>query len=477
MSGGIPSVAIVGGGFSGAAVAFHLARGGWPGRITVFEPRPVMGAGLAYSTNDPAHRINVPATRMSLLPDEQPDHFKGWLHGRPELADDPAATLADGRVFPTRALFGRYVAEQLAPFVRAGAIVHHRDTVVDARPDGDRWRLATLSGERDLADTLVLATSHPPPALPHALAGLTGHPGMIADPWQPDALGAIAPDASVLIVGTGLTMADVVATLNRRGHRGAILAISRRGQRSHGHAAPGIEPEGEFAKPPTGSAVALLRRVRSAVAEAARHGRSWHGVLDRVRTQGPVIWEALSPDQKASLVRHLRPYWDTHRFRIAPQTEEIIEQAQADGRLRIAAARMTGAGERAGRLHVDLLTRHGLIEQRTFDAIVNTTGPGHRDVVASSALLASLARQGIIRAGVLGLGLLVDADNRASGTADGCLRPFVTGPLARERVGELMGLPEVARHAIRVADDVKTLSRGRAAAPREGAGWIKPSIE
>lgn len=77
----------------GAAVAFHLARGGWDGPITVFEPRPLLGAGLAYSTMDPAHRINVPATRMSLLPDEWPEQFADWLHDRPELAADAPAPM------------------------------------------------------------------------------------------------------------------------------------------------------------------------------------------------------------------------------------------------------------------------------------------------------------------------------------------------------------------------------------------------
>ena len=66
-----PHVVIVGGGFSGAAVAIHLLRLAPVGvRVTLLEPREVPGAGVAYSTTEPSHRINVPAARMQLAGEE-----------------------------------------------------------------------------------------------------------------------------------------------------------------------------------------------------------------------------------------------------------------------------------------------------------------------------------------------------------------------------------------------------------------------
>ena len=89
---------------TGAAVAFHLATGHKADAvdITIFEPRAEIGRGLAYDTRDPVHRINVPATRMSILPGD-PEHFSRWMETTGSVADDEAAFRADGNVFPRRA--------------------------------------------------------------------------------------------------------------------------------------------------------------------------------------------------------------------------------------------------------------------------------------------------------------------------------------------------------------------------------------
>ena len=60
-----PHIVIIGGGFSGAAVAIELLRLAPNGvRVTLLEPRQSPGAGVAYSTAEPTHRINVPAARL-----------------------------------------------------------------------------------------------------------------------------------------------------------------------------------------------------------------------------------------------------------------------------------------------------------------------------------------------------------------------------------------------------------------------------
>lgn len=455
-----PVVAIIGGGFTGAACAYHLAGrlAGDAAAIVVFEPRSVLGGGLAYDTEERSHRINVPASRMTLVPDDG-DHFQRWLVRSGALIDDPEAVTADGHAFARRSAFGRYVADSLAPLVASGVIEHRRSRVraLTGAPSG-LWSIAAEDGSVLEADIVVLATTHPSPQPPSAVDRvLAGHAGYVPDATVPGALSGIGMEDRVLIVGTGLTAADVIATLDAGGHRGLITAVSRRGLRSRGHNLSAQEPFGEFLTPPARSARALLRRVRDSLAEAQTAGVSWHAVFDRLRGQGGDIWRALPVVERRRLVRFLRPYWDVHRFRIAPQLEAVIDRRLANGTLAFHAAAISGVNRSAdGGIVVDFRARHGREPfQLRLDSVVITTGPGHASVLSSQPFLASLAEAGDLQPDAVGLGIAVDAQSRAI-RADGSAAEtlYVAGPLARGAFGELMGLPQVTEHAVFVAENI-----------------------
>ncbi|MET3524795.1 FAD/NAD(P)-binding protein [Mesorhizobium abyssinicae] len=458
-------VVILGGGFTGAALAWQLGRQPAPPSIIVVEPRPILGGGLAYSSEEPSHRVNVPAARMNLAPDE-PEHFSRWLTHDGEAERDPDAVWRNGDIFPRRRVFGRYVAEQLAPHLGNGVIRHIQDHAQEVRRNGDGWIVAT-SGQPITADVVVLAMTHPSPDVPTALQPIADAHGFAADVYSGDALGSIAPEASVLIVGSGLTSADTVAELDRRGHRGRILAVSRHGLRSRGHPQVRGQPFGDFVSAPATTALALLERVRSTLAAADTDGVNWQSVFDQLRLQGPLLWSALGPHERTRLVRRLRVFWDVHRFRIAPQVEAVLERRRAEGTFDNIAASLVTSNDDGDRLAV-VLRRRGQRQFETmhFDAVINTTGPAHGKALRTNPALRSLADAGLIRIDRHGLGIETALDSRAAGPdgepLDGL---FVAGPLARGTFGELMGLPEVARHAQTVASQI------------EGQLGVQPAIE
>jgi len=240
------AVAIVGAGFSGTMVAAHLARRGIPSIL--IEPRDAAGQGTAFSTRDPAHLLNVPAGNMSAWP-ERPDDFSDRAGSR--------------ECFAERRLFGSYLREILGEALENGASVVP-DRAVAATREGSSWTLALEGGGRVEADALVLAIGNQLPA------GLPQSKGagdrLISDPWGPQARAAIEDSAAqnldILILGTGLTMVDVVLSLHSAGHQGRILALSRRGlaPRSHSHADPAPV---EYEDVPSGSARALTSWLRS----------------------------------------------------------------------------------------------------------------------------------------------------------------------------------------------------------------------
>lgn len=445
-------VVIVGGGFTGALTAWHLARRSPELQILVIEPRATLGAGLAYSTADQAHRINVPASRMTMRTDIRDDLHR-WIVAQ-GIALSEGSVTAEGALFPQRGIVAAYVAQALAPYLADGRIQHLRTRATGLSRHG-YFSITLDTGAIIEADQVVIATSHPPPALPINLVSLQGDPRLIADPSDTDAVAKAARTRRVMVLGTGLTSADVIASLNRQGFRGAILALSRRGQRSRGHAVGYPESDADFATGPSATALALLCRVRAAVAHDAKLGLPWQATLDNVRRDGAAIWAALPQVERARLVRRLRVWWDVHRFRIAPQVEAVLDHLITEDRLRIRAGRLRGIEADEAGLIVTWAPRGHTPRREVFDRVILTTGPAHDRIIPGSPVLASAEARGLLRTDTLGLGLDVTDGCRAVGATglpvDGL---WIAGPLARGHVGELMGIPEVTAHAELVASRV-----------------------
>lgn len=448
-----PVIAIIGGGFSGAAVAWHLHRAAPHGqRVIIIEPHDEIGRGLAYSTTDPVHRINVPAMRMNIDAEDE-THFTNWLATQNYAATDPATITVDERLYPTRHAFGSYVRDQIDSL--GDEITHLRTRATALAQRDERWRVTCANGEVVEADIAVLAVCHTPPDTPSSLTPLQTHPLFYADPWRTNALDAIRRSDKVLIVGTGLTMADTIATLDRLGHTGKIVAISRRGLRSRPHAGDIVDVYGDFLQPPSHTALDLLRRVRKTIHAAARDGQPWQTVINQAFRQGQDIWRTLHHEQRKRLLQHLRPFWDTHRFRIAPQVHEVLERRIAQGTLEIRAASVRAASEKDANINVELRPRHSKTwEHHAFDALILATGPAHGTVFDHDPLLAQMKAEGLARPDPLGLGIAVDDDGRAVGNASSGQPLYVAGPLARGTFGELMGISDLARYAKAIAGHI-----------------------
>jgi len=439
-----PSIAIIGGGVTGTALALHLADS-LPGcRLIIFEPRPLIGPGLAYSTADPAHRLNAPAQRMSLYPDD-PEHFSAWITATGACGDDTGAALADGRLFPRRAVFGAYAAAQIAPLLQSGRLIHHREAAKDLTWQHGAWTIC--SGESThRANIVILATGLPPPAIPSALAPVAAAANFVANPLRPGALVGISPKANVLILGTGLTMADIAASLDAAGHSGPIHAISRRGLPPRPHAGP-CAPCGDFSAPPV-SARALVAQIRVTVAAAVAGGKPWQSVFDALRQSAQPLWQALPAVEKSRLIRHARPFWESHRHRLPPATSAVLGRRLGDQSLTIAAASITASRCAGERIAVTIQPRGNTQPIETvFDAVILATGPG-RITDTQSGLIANLMKSGLIAVDDTGLGLTCNTHAL-----------FLAGPITRGAIGEITAVPELTRQAASLAQQIAAFAR------------------
>ena len=312
-------IAIVGGGYSGAVAALLLLRTYGPAlmaRVDIIEPRALLARGLAYGTSDPAHRVNAPAQSLSLFA-EDPAHFDTWLRREQPVPKDLDALTETGEFYVRRELFGRYVAQLLeeaaaeSPGLR---LRHVRARATGVCAGAKQFAVSLNDGERLEADILVLALGIPPPSLPAPLRGLAGDHRLVHDPLDGIVLSDFAGVERVLLVGSGLTMCDVVASLRSRGYVGSFTALSRHGLLPHARPPVAPQPVGDFVTAPSRTALALLQRVRTAAREHAALGGGWPDVTDAVRRQGMAIWAALPRVEQARFLRHLRPLWDVHRY-------------------------------------------------------------------------------------------------------------------------------------------------------------------
>jgi uncharacterized NAD(P)/FAD-binding protein YdhS len=439
---------IIGGGFTGVAAAIHaLASDTGPISIDVIEPSARLGRGSAYGTMDADHRINVPSDRMSLFSNDA-THYTRWLFENAWLPDAESAD-ALGRYYTPRRAFATYVEDVLAQTERRrspSTLCHHKTRALALTRVEEAFRVDLEDASVLYADRVAICTGHTPGAPCRISDTAIRNPRLIANPWVSGSLAGVDPSSSVLIVGTGLTMVDVVATLARREHRGPILAVSPRGllPREHGEFVDDLDPF-EHARPST--AVELLQLLRSAVRR--RGENDWQPIVDAFRRRLTRIWQALPPHERVRAVRRLLPFWEVHRFRIAPQGAAALARLRAQGRLAVQRARVIGLDEQSGSLVARLKLSGGPIAERAFDTVILCSGAprGLRD----NPLLDSLVRHGLAKLDDVQFGVEVDEISRLV-DAHGAVQPdlFALGPVTRGTFGEMTGAPDILRQIERI---------------------------
>jgi len=452
---------IVGGGFAGVLLALKLVQAGLEPRPTLIEMKPYAGPGLAYGAARPEHLLNVPVQRMEvgLSPS-----FLDWLADFP---DETAAAVAEAgdlaNAFVPRILFGLYLRERIEAALAEGRVRRLRAEVtrIDKSAATDnRYELTFADGRVFTAERVVLATGNLPPGGAHVAGedsqSLVDSPLYIPDPWSGDGLAGLDPEAPVLLIGTGLTMADIVLSLQAHGHRGAIHVLSRRGLLPLAHVAggawpafPGPEILGDRAAV---TPLRLTRRIRAEVRAAVAQNVPWQRVVDAVRPVAAQIWSDWTRAQRAQFLRHLRPFWDVHRHRLAPRIAARLQALIDSGRLIPLSGRLRRFAHRDGCLHIAYAVRRRReIRSLAVARVINCTGPRTDYDCVGAPLFADLRRQGLIHADRLGLGLdtsdarVIDIHGQASGSL------YAIGGLTRPAWWEVTAVPEIAAQVTRLA--------------------------
>ncbi|MDO7929773.1 FAD/NAD(P)-binding protein [Pseudomonas sp. KFB-139] len=452
----IADVLIIGGGLSGSMLAVQLLRQPGMRRILIVEPRTELGRGEAYSATEPGHTLNGNAARMSADPDN-PDDLTHWLTryladgGWPEAQQQSVPVPV---LFPPRGVFGLYVQQRLREAQAVGqaygsSVEHVHTEVVDLLSDESGVTVTLADGAELQARFAVLATGmYAAARTPQRQSSGLNAAGL--DPWNVETMRQLDPQATVLIIGSGLTMVDALVSLQQAGHRGPIKVFSRHGLLPHVRRQPPEWPDFLGQDHSIRSTRQLLRKVREQCELAIESGIDWQAPLDTVRANIGRLWNQATDRQRRQFVRHVRPWWESHHHRSPPPSAALLAELVHQGRLIIEAASLQGVQTQPSG-QVQIQVRHRGQSQSSLvsgDALINSTGIEYDWRRVDRPLPRQLLARGLIQPGPLALGIAADTDGAVC-DAQGHFSPrlFAMGPPLRGMWWESTAVTDVAIQA------------------------------
>lgn len=453
------TVAVIGAGASGTLAAAHLARTAArtdrAAKLLLIDTGQP-GTGLAYSTADPRHRLNVPAKGMSAWPDD-PDHFVRWVH-RHVACDFPETG------FAPRLHYARYLADVLDEALAAATDVcveRVSQRATSLSQIGEHYRVSLTDGTSLVADAAVLALGHGSPSVSWAPGELRAAHQFVANPWRTETEPQLNPGDEIVLVGAGLTAADMAVRWGQRNLR--VHVVSRHGMLPLPHATNPSPPAATHSGPlPT--TLAGCRRFVFAAIRAA--DGDWRRAVDGLRPITGDLWRGLGPDERAAFLRAAVRRWDRVRHRVDPAMHEWLEQQRANGSLLVHAGTVTTA-ERRGRT-----VRVALSDGTVIDAaaVLNCTGACAGVNDATDPLITDLLTTGLAQADPLHLGFATDGAGRIVSVSGRRPAVWTIGPLRRGELWESTAIPEIRQQAATLASQVLT------ALPSAHETAIHPSV-
>lgn len=457
-------IAIVGAGFCGTVTAINLLQQAHvaPLRILLID-RDRHARGTAYADHPTSYLLNVPAARMSASSSDPLDFLRFAQRTTPD------ATAED---FLPRTRYGEYLEEKLALAERAAAPHVRLERIRGNVRSVEVWRpshtfiLGFQDGHEMTATKVVLALGNPPPA---ALPGTEEMPQSRRLVENPRCVPAtLSQDETVMLVGAGLTMADLVASAVQKGRGPKLMyAISRHGlvpppQTALRNSHSDFDPL-PLLRAASVSVRQLFQLVRQISREAEHRGGDWREAITCVRSVAPALWSRLPRQERQRFLRHLRTYWDVHRHRLPPSTHATVDELRAAHRLIVHAGKILRLEPEANQVRVIWRPRgHEQSAVLRVDRVINCTGPDYQCAASRDPLVRDLIAKGLIQPDALGTGLRTAANGGVVNLFGRATRGlYYIGPMLRADHWEATAVQELREHAESLAQELARPAAGR----------------
>jgi uncharacterized NAD(P)/FAD-binding protein YdhS len=452
------TLVIIGAGFSGTVAAIEFLRTAPDGsKLIIVNRSGQMAKGLAYGTNSPIHLLNVPAGNMTAIVNE-PDSYLKYC----QLYDKSVTASS----FTPRRLYGEYLESLLkdAEFSAKGR-VRFKQVCANVKHISGRANGATIeldNKEEIFADHVILALGHFPPLTPFALRKIQNKHRYIPDPWSKSISQLHDSDAPILLVGGGLTALDVISSLKKNNHTGKIFMLSRRGllPLPHRSSRDAMVSHNSFREELVLQAPTTLnyfRQIRKYINTC--NDSNWRDVVAALRPITSQLWMRLPEKERDRFLRHVQPYWDVHRHRVAPSTYAMFEEALKENKISPIAGRIKLVDERANDLNLTISLRGNHQEiSLNVKYVINCTGPNSNPKLIDEHLIRSLISEDLISIDKHELGINVTND-LAVIDSTGKASTWLTyvGPMLKAKFWEATAVPELRVYASMAAARVSAL--------------------
>lgn len=303
-------IAIIGFGASGISTFCDLIKNSKNQEliIDIFDKNFFCAKGIAYSTKNFSHILNVEAGKMSIETDNA-DSFINWLKN-----NNYNYQTTD---FAPRVLYGLYLEDIVAKTCKL------------ADEKGIKYNFITTEiNDVQKQDGFFIIDNKPYKHL--ILATGVEIKNFEKNFWNDD-LNKYLNDAEIHIAGTGLTAFDAIVSLVDKNYSGKIFAYSRSGLVTKKRTAY----DKKVTPPLTAQDADLeLSQIFRKFVKACKSSEEWQAVIDSMRpiTQED-FWIKFSAEKKRRFVRHCLKHWSIYRHRCPERQYVKLEKLMAEGKL------------------------------------------------------------------------------------------------------------------------------------------------
>ena len=448
------SIGIIGGGFSGCMLAYHLLENTKDFQVVIFNKSSRIGPGLAYQPQSSTMLLNVKAGKMSAFP-AIPTDFVDWLTKENIFPLNTREEITDS--FVSRELYGYYLDQiwQNILQIHGARITEVINEVITISNRIDSFTIETKTKVYTV-QYCVLATGNEKPRNPFLsdkafISSQNYHQNPWAIPTE-----KIHDTKPILIIGTGLTMVDTIHYLREKNKNGIIYCISPHGFKILAHENSIVSYDDILEKIQLSGRLAdLLAQFNSAKKEIQKRKGSLDALINFFRPITGIIWQGFTPYEKNFFLEHLRHKWGVARHRLPPISFQKINKEIQDKKLNINAGKIKEIIENESGLNVRYFDNAKNKElSLTVSCVINCTGPEGDVSKMKNGLLLNLLKKGLIESGPSNLGVQVSVNDMQIKNTHNIKKLYAIGNLLRGELWESTAVNELRSQTEKVAQEI-----------------------